>query len=35
MPSSGLSRRRIEESLEMIHGLERVDDLNELTRLLI
>jgi 2-methylcitrate dehydratase PrpD len=34
MPSSGLDPRRIQESLEMIHGLERVDDVNELTRLL-
>jgi 2-methylcitrate dehydratase PrpD len=32
MPSSGLGRRRIEETLEMIHDLERVDDVAELTR---
>jgi 2-methylcitrate dehydratase PrpD len=34
MPSSGLGRRRIEETLEMIHDLEQVDDVAELTRLL-
>ncbi len=34
MPSSGLDRRRIEETLAMIHNLERVDDVAELTRLL-
>jgi len=34
IPSSGLSRRRIEETLEMIHAFEQVDDVTELTRLL-
>jgi 2-methylcitrate dehydratase PrpD len=34
MPSSALGRRRIEETLEMIHAFEQVDDVTELTRLL-
>lgn len=34
MPSSGLSGRHIADTLEMIHDLERVDDVTELTRLL-
>ena len=34
MPNSGVTRRRIEESLEMIHGLEQVDNVAQLTRLL-
>jgi len=34
MPNSGLSQRRIEESLEMIHQFDRVEHVAELTRLL-
>jgi 2-methylcitrate dehydratase PrpD len=34
MPSSGLDRSRIEESLDIIHSLDQVDDVARLTRLL-
>ena len=34
MPSSGLSQRRIEETLRMIHELEQVENVSGLTRLL-
>jgi 2-methylcitrate dehydratase PrpD len=34
MPNSGLSRRRIEETLEMIHQFDRIEDVSLLTRLL-
>jgi 2-methylcitrate dehydratase PrpD len=34
MPNSGLSRRRIEETLEMIHQLDRIENMSALTRLL-
>jgi 2-methylcitrate dehydratase PrpD len=34
MPNSGLPSQRIEEALALIHGLDRVEDVSELTRLL-
>jgi 2-methylcitrate dehydratase PrpD len=34
MPHAGLSQRRIEQTLDMIHQFDRVEDVSELTRLL-
>jgi 2-methylcitrate dehydratase PrpD len=34
MPQSGLSARRVEETLDMIHQLDQVDEVSALTRLL-